>query len=166
MVRKKSKTEQHAEPKPEPKVKAKRDAKASVKARKALFMAALRDTCNVSRSARQAGLSTSLLYRHRKTMPAFAAEWDAAIAEALDGVEEAILARVRDGVEKPVYYGGAQIGSVRQYSDRLAMFLLSSRRPEIYGRASADAAPLLHSDMSEADAEAEFMRRMERLKGE
>lgn len=130
----------------------------SIAARRTLFIELLRRTANVSRAAREAGLGNSTVYAHRARYPGFAAEWDAAIAEALDAVEEAVLARVRDGVEKPVFFGGKRIGAVPHYSDALAMFLLKSKRPEIYNRAASGpgtATPGVH-DITDAEAEAEF----------
>lgn len=45
-----------------------------------------------------------------------------------------MLERALHGVEKTVYYAGKNCGSVRQYSDALAMFLLRARRPQTYGK--------------------------------
>jgi hypothetical protein len=138
----------------------------SMALRKACFIEELRRTANISRAAREAGIGNSTVYKHRARFPAFAADWDAAIAEALDGIEESILARVRDGVDKPVFYGGEQIGSVRHYSDALSMFILKSKRPEVYNRPAAALPdePVDADSMSEAEAEAEFDRRMALLK--
>lgn len=134
----------------------------SLAVRKTCFVELLRRTANVSRAAREAGLAHSTVYRQRARSKAFAAEWDDAIAEALDTLEEAVLARVRDGVPKPVFFGGAQIGTVRQYSDPLAMFILKSKRPEIYSRVPPPVAQA--DDMTESEAESEFDRRMARLR--
>ena len=35
-------------------------------------------------------------------------------------------------MEKPVFYHGEICGSVREYSDTAAIFLLKGRRPEVY----------------------------------
>lgn len=130
-----------------------------------LFIGYLRQSANVSRSARNAGLSVSTVYRRRATTPAFAAEWDRAIAEAVDALEEAVLIRVRDGTEKPVYYGGKRIGKLRLYSDALAMFVLKSKRPEVYARAlQCEPSGAQIDSMNDGDAEQEFDDRMARLK--
>lgn len=138
------------------------DKAPSMAVRKACFLSQLRRSANVSRAAREAGLAHSTAYRQRARSKTFAAEWDDAIAEALDTLEEAILARVRDGVPKPVFYGGEQIGTVHQYSDPLAMFVLKSKRPEIYNR--EPHAFTQADDLTEVEAMAEFDRRMARLK--
>lgn len=134
----------------------------SIAVRRTCFIEMLRKTANVSRSAREAGLASSTVYRQRARSKSFAADWDNAVAEALDALEESVIQRVRDGTEKPVYFGGEQVGTVRQYSDQLAMFILKSKRPEIYNRAPQAVAEA--DEMTEAEAEAEFERRMARLK--
>lgn len=38
-----------------------------------------------------------------------------------------------EGTDKPVYYAGKEVGSVKSFNDNLAMFLLKSRRGQIFG---------------------------------
>ncbi len=147
--------------------KARRSGKAqaglpSMAVRRTCFIELLRRTANVSRAAREAGLASSTVYRRRAKSKAFAADWDNAVAEALDALEESVMERVRDGVSRPIFYGGEQVGTVRQYSDQLAMFILKSKRPEIYNRLPHPVAEA--EEMTEAEAETEFDRRMARLK--
>jgi transposase-like protein len=145
---------------------AKRTAKRpSLAVRNACFIDILRRTANISRAAREAGLSSSTVYEHRAKFPAFAAAWDAAVAEALDELEDALIERAKHGVEKPVYFRGEQVGSVRTYSDALGMFLLKARRPEIYARLSGSAA-VDPDEMTQEEAKAEVMRRLDRLAGD
>lgn len=40
--------------------------------------------------------------------------------------------RGKTGVLKPVYQGGKKVGSVREYSDTLLIFMLKGTRPEKY----------------------------------
>jgi hypothetical protein len=130
--------------------------------RRALFLQRLRASANVSRSAREAGLLTSTLYRQRGKSASFAAEWDAAVAEALDELEDILTERAKHGVEKPIFYAGESRGTMRIYSDALAMFILKARRPEIYDRVQA-AAHGTADEANEIDAMAEIQRRIERL---
>lgn len=136
--------------------------------RRACFLEVLRRTANVSRAAREAGLASSTVYAQRARSASFAAEWDAAVTEALDALEEELVQRVRHGVEKPVFYGGQQVGSVRHYSDALAMFILKARRPDVYGRVIAERALAAeqgeNEEPSQQEARAEVMRRIERLR--
>jgi hypothetical protein len=140
--------------------------KPTMAARSAGFIDVLRTTANISRAARESGLSSSTVYRRRATNISFATLWDAALAEALDAVEEVVIDRVRNGVIKPVFYGGKEIGAVRQYSDQLAMFVLKSKRPEIYNRPTTpqDAVQVDYDHMTEAEAEAEFDHKMDQIK--
>jgi hypothetical protein len=140
-----------AQPKASPKTAA---------AKRARFIKVLSATANVSRAAREAGMASSTVYRQRATIATFRADWDAAIDAALDELESALLERAVKGVEKPLVYGGKKIGTVRTYSDGLGMFLLKTRRPEIYARATVgiEALPGI-----EGDDERDVMSRIERI---
>lgn len=110
------------------------------------FLEALAELGQVRAAARAAGISPQRVYRERQKCPEFAKAWNEAMDRALDALEETLLDRAMNGVEKQVYYGGKSCGSVRHYSDALAMFLLRARRPETYGRAAtgeAQTAPSL-----------------------
>ncbi|TPG19945.1 hypothetical protein EAH87_08960 [Sphingomonas koreensis] len=135
----------------------------SIAVRKACFLEVLRKTANVSRAAREAGLSSSTVYEHRARHASFAADWDAAVSEALDELEDALIQRAKHGVEKPVYFRGEQVGAVKSYSDALAMFILRARRPEMYARLQAAAGPSDTDEMTQEEAKAEVMRRLDRL---
>lgn len=137
----------------------------SMAAKRTIFLDVLRQTANVSRAQRAAGFANSTAYRQRQANAAFRTDWDRAMTEAVDAIEESVMDRARDGVEKPVFFGGAQIGAVRHYSDALSMFILKSKRPEIYARTSVEmTATTPASEMTEAEAEAEFHRRLALLK--
>jgi len=97
------------------------------------FLRVLRETGNISAAARKTGVSLSTIYRKKATEPRFAREWQAALEEALDDLEAEVRRRALEGTEKPVYYGGKEVGTVRSYNDNLAMFLLKSRRGHIFG---------------------------------
>lgn len=136
----------------------------SIAVRRACFLEVLRSTANVSRAARESGLASSMVYGQRSRNAAFAQAWDLALAEALDGVEETMIARARDGVEKPVFFRGEQVGAIRQYSDALGMFILRAKRPEVYARIVVDAPARLPDEMTEAEARVEVERRLDRLR--
>ena len=68
----------------------------------------------------------------RQEDPEFAAKWDAAVAEGIDRLEdEAIDARLKAFSVPSIT---AEFPSVRsrKYSDKLLMFLIKRRRPEVY----------------------------------
>lgn len=140
--------------------------KKSVAARRADFLKRLRASLNVTDAARRAGIGTTTVYRHRNTNARFREEWDAALSAAVDDVESNALKRAIEGIEKPVFYRGQQVGSVRVYSDALAMFMLKAKRPEIYARLAGGAATGLEigpAEMTTEEAKAEVMRRLDRL---
>ena len=60
--------------------------------------------------------------------------WDAAVDCNMPDVERAAIERSRNGVARPIFYKGQQVGEWRHHDERLTMFLLRSRRPERYGK--------------------------------
>jgi hypothetical protein len=97
------------------------------------FLEALADTGNVRHAALHIKRSPTTVYKHRQRDPAFAAAWDAALNSAMDTVLEVeAIRRAVEGVEQPVYYQGAQVGTRREYSDTLLIFLLKGWKPERY----------------------------------
>lgn len=133
----------------------------SMAVRRACFIEVLRRTGNVSRAAREAGLASGTVYGQRARNANFAADWDAAVNEAMDELEAELLERAKHGVEKPVFFRGAQVGSVRTYSDALAMFVLRARRPQVYDRIVAVPAARSVEEMTEEEAKAEVIRRLD-----
>lgn len=102
-------------------------------AKKEAFLRTLRATANVSEACKVAGLGRTTAYVHRKKDEAFAEAWDDAVDEGLDVAEGELYRRAVEGVDKPVFYAGAECGSIRTYSDSLLIFLLKSKRSSVYG---------------------------------
>lgn len=98
--------------------------------RRERFLAILRETANVSFSARQVGISRTVAYEHREADEAFAKEWDEAIEEAVDKLEKEARRRALHGVCEPIYYKGMRVGYKRVYSDTMMALLLKAHRPE------------------------------------
>jgi hypothetical protein len=119
------------------------------------FLEALANTGDVAAAAQAAGLSRATLYARRDRNQAFRKAWDKAMDAALDQLESTLLQRALNGVEKPVYYAGKEVGVVRHFSDTLAMFLLKGRKPGAYGGAAMPAEPEDHGDPNAARLEIE-----------
>lgn len=85
---------------------------------------------NVSRACEAAGLARRTVYQWHEEGGEFAERWDEIVEAALDQLEDEARRRAHDGVEKPVFYQGAECGVIREYSDQLMMFLLRAGRPE------------------------------------
>ena len=103
--------------------------KATARGRRQAFIAALEKGLSVTGAAAAAGINRTLAYKWREALPDFAAAWEAAVQSAADLLEDEALRRAMEGVEKPVFYRGQQIGAVRTYNDRLLALLLQRRRP-------------------------------------
>lgn len=97
------------------------------------FLAALAEAPNVAAACQAAGVGRSTAYDHRRGSPEFAAAWEAALDAGTDALVGECYRRARHGAERPVYQGGEKVGSVTEYSDTLAIFLLKAHRPEVYG---------------------------------
>lgn len=90
------------------------------------FLSSLADTGNVTKSAAAVGASRSVVYEWRMADEEFAKAWDQAIRVATLGLEDEARRRAQDGVDEPVFYLGAECGTVRKYSDTLLIFLLKA----------------------------------------
>lgn len=100
--------------------------------RRRIFLRVLAETSIVAEACRAAGAANGSFYNWRHADPDFAADWDRALAAGISTLEDEAIRRARDGVEKPVFYGGKQVATTRDYSDRLLIFLLKAHKPERY----------------------------------
>ena len=114
------------------------------------------------RAANAAGVGRSTAYLWRQEDPEFAAKWDEAVAEGIDRLEDEAFRRAVKGVKRPVYRGGVLVGEITEYSDRLLMFLLKRRRPEVYAR-SHDASRKVDKVDTKRLSEEEARSRIEAL---
>lgn len=105
--------------------------------KKRIFFEVVRRTGNISAAARAANVSRRAVYQLRRNDEDFCQALSSALEEALDDLEAELRRRAVDGVERPVFYGGQQCGAIRNYSDRLGMFLLKSRRQDKFGGQSS-----------------------------
>ena len=97
-----------------------------------LFLSTLGQSANVSLACEVAHIDRSTAYKERSRNPVFRDEWDGAMDDAIDALEAEAWRRAKDGVEKPVFQGGKQVGAIREYSDTLMVTLLKAHRPEKY----------------------------------
>jgi hypothetical protein len=94
------------------------------------FLDVLAETCNVSESARQAGIGRRTAYEWRAADALFAEAWNEAEQEAADKLEREAWRRAVEGTDKPVTYQGVITGTYKEYSDKMLEILLKAHRPE------------------------------------
>jgi hypothetical protein len=108
------------------------------------FIEKLADCGSVAAAAAHVGMSREsarMLRRHPRGR-AFRDAWDAALDCAYCDVEESAMERSKNGVARPVFYKGEQVGEWRYHDERLTMFLLRFRRCHRFGP-EADQLPRL-----------------------
>lgn len=90
------------------------------------FIAALARIGLVSAAAQAIGLSAKSAYalRRRAGAESFAAAWNAALTMGRDNARGVAIDRALNGVEKPIYYRGRQVGTRRVFNDRLLIAAL------------------------------------------
>lgn len=98
-----------------------------------LFLKTLHETGIISHACRVVKVNRTTVYEHRNLFPEFGQAWDAVVEEAMDKAEREMYRRAVEGFDKPVYQGGAHVGTIREYSDTLLCFMLKGRRREVYG---------------------------------
>lgn len=109
---------------------ANRDSKFSSEKREE-FLASLRETCNVTQSAEQCGISRRYIYYLMDSDPEFEKLVEAAVKRGVSSLEDEARRRAT-GYDEDVYFKGRLAGKVRKYSDILLIFLLKAHKPEIY----------------------------------
>ncbi len=108
-------------------------------AKKRAMLAAYAEVGTVVRAAEIAGIDRSTHYAWMGSDPAYAEAFAAAGEQAVERLEQEARRRAVEGTEKPVYQGGKLVGTIREYSDTLLIFLLKGALPEKYReRVSAD----------------------------
>lgn len=96
------------------------------------FLAALAATCSVTRACEATGLGRRTAYEWRAADPSFAARWEEAKRIGAEALEDEAHRRAFEGTDEPVFYKGDECGTVRKYSDTLAIFLLKGAMPDKY----------------------------------
>jgi hypothetical protein len=96
------------------------------------FLAAYRKTCNITESARAAGVGSRQHYRWLEKYPKYKAAFECAQVIAADYLESVAIERASIGWEEPVFYQGAECGRVRRFDGGLMQFLLRGAKPEKY----------------------------------
>ena len=96
-----------------------------------VFIERLKATANVTVAAAGAGVARQTAYWARNRNKTFRRQWDEAIEDAVDLLAGEARRRAT-GMNRDVWYAGKVVGSEREYSDALLMFLLKAHRPHLY----------------------------------
>lgn len=96
------------------------------------FLLALSLCGNVSQACRESNVPRATAYEWKEEDAEFAAAWDRARIIGAEALEDEARRRAHDGVDRPIYQGGKMVGTVRDYSDTLLIFLLKGAMPERY----------------------------------
>jgi hypothetical protein len=100
------------------------------------FIEALAESACVDDACKRVGMSRQSAYALRRRVDAqsFRAAWDCALDYAVRRLSDAAFSRALNGVTRPVFYKGEQVGEKTYYDERLTMFMLRYRDPLRYGK--------------------------------
>ncbi|WP_250533966.1 terminase [Caballeronia sp. AZ10_KS36] len=125
--------------------------------KKTAFLAVLSQTANVSAAAEAIGVARQTVYQWRENDSEFASAWAKAEMLGVEGMKDEVNRRAFAGFDEPVFYQGAMCGSVRKYSDTLAMFLIKARDPAYRDNSKVElSGRLALNEMSDEDIRAEL----------
>ena len=93
------------------------------------LLAALSEGASITKAAELSGIGRRTVYDWRAQDPEFSAAFEDAYQRGVAVLEDEAFRRAHDGVQRPVYYKGAIVDHVREFSDSLLMFLLKARDP-------------------------------------
>lgn len=96
------------------------------------FLSALSKGLSVTDAASKVSMSRRGMYDARDVDLEFKKEWDSAIEEGTDLLEDEARRRAVEGTDHPVIHLGVITDTYKTYSDTLLIFLLKARRPETY----------------------------------
>jgi hypothetical protein len=116
------------------------------------FIEKLADCGSISAAAKHVGMSRESVrkLRRRPCGRAFRDACDAALDCGYADIEESAMERSKNGVSRPLFYKGEQVGEWRQFDERLTMFLLRFRRRHRFGP-EADGLPRPPADVPGVD---------------
>jgi hypothetical protein len=100
--------------------------------RQAQFLSKLEEFASITTASKKSKVARRTVYDWIKDDPEFSKLYEASKAIAIEALEDEAIRRAHEGVLKPVFQSGVQVGSIREYSDTLLMFMLKGKKPETY----------------------------------
>lgn len=101
-------------------------------AKRDAFLAAFTKLGTLTHAAEAAGCDRGQHYRWMDTDPEYPHLFSEASKSAHDNLEREAVRRAVEGTEKPVYQGGKLVGTIREYSDTLLIFIMKGAMPSKY----------------------------------
>jgi len=95
-----------------------------------LFLESLRNHGIVRQACKEAVVGRRTAYTHRDRFPEFAAQWEDALEDHRDIVRAEVIRRGIQGVDKPIFYQGERVDTVKEYSDRMLELHAKALCPE------------------------------------
>jgi hypothetical protein len=106
---------------------------AETPAKKRRFLEILVETGgNVTAACKSIKIGRATAYRWREDDEDFARHWDIAHDLSTQALEDECIRRATIGTPRPVFFQGKIVGSIREKSDILLIFMLKARKPEVY----------------------------------
>ena len=102
-------------------------------AKLAAFIGFLAQSGNVRKAAAKAKISPNTVYQEKAANEDFKKLYEQALQVAVDAIEGNALERAMNGIRKAVYKGNKRVGTEIEFNDTLTMFILKTRRREVYG---------------------------------
>ena len=126
--------------------------------RRTAFLQHLAATSNVRASERAAGMRLRAAYTERACNPAFRVAWDQALREGYARLEVELLDRALNGQRKARRNPKGEItGYDMEYSEKLALTLLSAHRQAVKGGGASENDP--HAVRQRLQAKIEAVRK-------
>jgi hypothetical protein len=118
--------------------------------RQVAFLDALAESGCVEDACRSTGVSRSGAYAFRNRYEArrFRCAWDAALDVGIQRLRDCAVSRAINGVARPIFFQGKQVGERRYYDERLTQFLLRTRDPANFARPKGRTDNLNHEDVA------------------
>lgn len=130
------------------------------------FLETLAKTGCVRDACRKVGISDTSAYRTRDRLPAFAEQWERALAMASTALETVAWQRGVEGIEEPVIHYGKVVGTRIKRSDSILRLMLQGANPRKYGRmgrsgeSEAQMKARLRKEIIEEEVEKRFNERV------
>jgi hypothetical protein len=102
----------------------------TLQVKKKAFLAAYIENGNITRAAEIAEIERQNHYNWINEDPNYVKAFEYAKEAAADRLEQEARRRAVEGVDKPIYYKGRKIDTIKEYSDTLLIVLLKGIRPE------------------------------------